>query len=358
MRPDRAAESSQLVTPQHHGLLHHLPGELRLDGDGELGLDERHGRDERLGPAREEVEGDDPLGRPGVEADVTFEEDADAADAEGVEGVAVVRQQGQFGFGHDVDHGPGEAGLGVEEGGVDVLDVDEEVLTGRQMLFFVFFVVVFSGGLGVASVGPAARAAATLISALGRFRFSFGIRVDPAVVLLDHVDVGTAGDLGIVGVGVKLLGRVDGPGRLLPVGQFGLRQDAAVGIAKTRAVRKLPPLLRHQPVAAALQQQLRGPDLPVLQGPVIVRDGIEHAGIVIVQVERGNYPIEEEEVGGPADGDREEDGRQEGQDEELEGDGDRVVERLAGGRSVGVAAGLGGGGGGFRFRHRIFGLFS
>ena len=342
VRSDRAAESPQLVTPQHDGRLHHLPGIFRLDRDGEPALDERQGGDQRLGPAREEIEGDDALGRPGVEADVALQQDADAADAEGVEGVAVVRQQGQLGFGHDVDHGPGEARFGVEEGGVDVLDVDEEVLAGREMLFFLFVFVGVGFGIFDGLVGPAARAAAALISALRRF----GIRVDPAVVLLDHVDVGAAGDLGIVGVGVELLGRVDGPGRLLPVGQFGLGKDAAVGIAAR--------CLLHEAVAAALQQQLRGPDLAILQGPVVARDGIEHAGIVVVQIERRDDAVEEEEAGGPADGDREEDGGEGGQDEEPEGDGDRVVERRL---ANSIAAGLGGGGGfGFGFGHRFFWL--
>ena len=80
VRSDRAAESPQLVTPQHDGRFHHLPGIFRLDRDGEPALDERQGGYQRLGPAREEIEGDDALGRPGVEADVALQQDANAAD--------------------------------------------------------------------------------------------------------------------------------------------------------------------------------------------------------------------------------------------------------------------------------------
>eukprot|EP00567_Pseudictyota_dubia_P011993 CAMPEP_0197457700 /NCGR_PEP_ID=MMETSP1175-20131217/46772_1 /TAXON_ID=1003142 /ORGANISM="Triceratium dubium, Strain CCMP147" /LENGTH=120 /DNA_ID=CAMNT_0042992137 /DNA_START=141 /DNA_END=500 /DNA_ORIENTATION=- len=115
-------EAAQLVRPERHDLL------VLRAGHAEELLDGRDDGKERLRAARKEIQGDDALVGPGVERHVTFQQDAHARHALGLEGVAVVAQQRQSAGLDDVDHGGREAILRIEKIVLDVLDVDEKVL--------------------------------------------------------------------------------------------------------------------------------------------------------------------------------------------------------------------------------------
>jgi len=68
-----------------------------------------------------------------MEADVGFQEDAHTGDTHGLQGVAVIGEEGETRRGNEGDHGCGEARFRVEEGGGNMEKVDEEVLTGRAV---------------------------------------------------------------------------------------------------------------------------------------------------------------------------------------------------------------------------------
>lgn len=128
-------EAAEFMRPLRNHLLHLARSILLHPGNAKESLEIGHGGEERLGSASEEIEGDDPLFRPGVEGNVGFEEDADAGYSSGEEGVAVVGEHGEAGIGDAFDHGVREAGFGVEEGRFDVFDVDQEVLAGGEVGF-------------------------------------------------------------------------------------------------------------------------------------------------------------------------------------------------------------------------------
>ena len=79
------------MAPDEVGLVGLGTATGRPHRDGKLLLDEWHRGDEGLGPAGEEIEGDDPLERPGMEGDVALKQHAHTADSHRLEGVAVVR---------------------------------------------------------------------------------------------------------------------------------------------------------------------------------------------------------------------------------------------------------------------------
>mmetsp|Transcript_13597 Transcript_13597/g.29439 ORF Transcript_13597/g.29439 Transcript_13597/m.29439 type:complete len:314 (-) Transcript_13597:519-1460(-) len=123
------AEAAKLVRPQRNDLLL-LPCLLVDPGNSKQLLDLGKHREERLLRRGEEVESDDPLVGPRVERDVRLEQHPHAGHPRGVEGVAVVRKHGEPPGLHGGLHGVSEAGLGVEEGRLEVLDVHQEVLPG------------------------------------------------------------------------------------------------------------------------------------------------------------------------------------------------------------------------------------
>ena len=105
-----------------------------LHRHSEQTLNHRHHRNQQATSTREQIQRYHTLIGPRVEGYVRFQEHADAAHALGDQTMAMIRQQRQLGQRHHFDHGLGQALLGVEEVGVDVLDVDQQVLASRQVL--------------------------------------------------------------------------------------------------------------------------------------------------------------------------------------------------------------------------------
>ena len=118
-----------------------------LPGNRKALFNQRQHRYQLPTPTRKQIQRDHPLLGPGVEGHVRLQQHPDAGDAEGDEGVAVVGEEGKFGFVHDVYHSTSEAVFRVEEGRVDVFDVDEEVLARGEVDFSFGLGVGVSGGL-------------------------------------------------------------------------------------------------------------------------------------------------------------------------------------------------------------------
>mmetsp|Transcript_10032 Transcript_10032/g.23737 ORF Transcript_10032/g.23737 Transcript_10032/m.23737 type:complete len:322 (+) Transcript_10032:2004-2969(+) len=105
-----------------------------LHRHSEQTLNHRHHRNQQATSTREQIQRYHTLIGPRVERYVRFQEHADAAHTLGYQTMAMIRQQRQLGQRHHFDHGLGQALLRVEEVGVDVLDVDQQVLASRQVL--------------------------------------------------------------------------------------------------------------------------------------------------------------------------------------------------------------------------------
>ena len=136
------AESAELVAPERHRLEHAALVIGVGAGYPEERLDGRQRRQEGLLARREHVECDDALVGPRVERDVALEEHAHARHAGRVEAVAVVAEHRETRGRHAPLHGGREACLAVEEVGLEVPNVDEQVLTGRVRLVAVLPVLV------------------------------------------------------------------------------------------------------------------------------------------------------------------------------------------------------------------------
>mmetsp|Transcript_1062 Transcript_1062/g.1704 ORF Transcript_1062/g.1704 Transcript_1062/m.1704 type:complete len:337 (-) Transcript_1062:107-1117(-) len=136
------SESSEHVGPANTWLGHFLALEEGRARNGKEAFDDGKNGQKGRSAASEEIEGDDSLRGPGVEADVGLEQHADTGDAGGDQGVAVVREQGQPGVGDYVHHGLGEELFRVEEGAVHVFDVHQQMLSSREVLFLIIVVIV------------------------------------------------------------------------------------------------------------------------------------------------------------------------------------------------------------------------
>mmetsp|Transcript_20100 Transcript_20100/g.57679 ORF Transcript_20100/g.57679 Transcript_20100/m.57679 type:complete len:371 (-) Transcript_20100:442-1554(-) len=97
-------------------------------------LNHRHHRNQQTTATREQIQRYHTLIGPRMERYVRFQKHTDAAHTLGDQTMAMIRQQRQLGQRHHLDHGLGQAFLRVEEVGIDVLDIDQQVLAGWQML--------------------------------------------------------------------------------------------------------------------------------------------------------------------------------------------------------------------------------
>ena len=97
-------------------------------GDSKELFENGNGWDQWFVSTGEQVESDDTLIRPGMEGNVTFQQDTHTGHALGDEFVTMITQECETRFFHGLDHGLTETGLGIQKVGFDALDVHKEVL--------------------------------------------------------------------------------------------------------------------------------------------------------------------------------------------------------------------------------------
>mmetsp|Transcript_49685 Transcript_49685/g.75006 ORF Transcript_49685/g.75006 Transcript_49685/m.75006 type:complete len:366 (+) Transcript_49685:1666-2763(+) len=224
------SESSEHVGPANTWLGHFLALEEGRARNGKEAFDDGKNGQKGRSAASEEVEGDDSLRGPGVEADVGLEQHADTGDAGGDQGVAVVREQGEPRVGDDVYHGLGEELFRVEEGAVHVFHVHQQMLSSREVLFLVIVViiiVIFHGFF-------ATRAGATFTGTsrlFFRFRFAIGNRTS---ILHENAAASRRSS------SIKVLARVNRMRNLLPIHHLRQRKILSALPCTEVVIRSVP----------------------------------------------------------------------------------------------------------------------
>mmetsp|Transcript_18048 Transcript_18048/g.50141 ORF Transcript_18048/g.50141 Transcript_18048/m.50141 type:complete len:299 (+) Transcript_18048:1274-2170(+) len=211
-------ETSSLVGPHDVGLF--VLAAAR--NDKEI-FDQWHRIQEGCRTASEEIQGNDALRRPGVEGNVALQKDSRTADTLGVHSVAVIGKQCQSAIVHHGNHRRGEPGLRIEKGSIQAINVHQQVLTRREMLFLVLLVIgiaiLVDGELSVHRIGDVVCGR----SVGGFVVFVFVVVVDSVFRGLQPLRRGQCRE-----ARVKVLCGVDRVGDDLPGMRLRCRKQAAV----------------------------------------------------------------------------------------------------------------------------------